>query len=151
MTDLWELGSVLAGHMAWHFGVALVLSTGIYLYFKSWKLALLCFAASFYTDVDHLYEYTMAHGWSLDLKSILSGEYFVEVGKRYLWLHSYETLIVVWLLAWSFKKFPAAVAFSLGFISHLVIDQSAYPLEPFAYSLIYRWLNGFQPEAFGEL
>lgn len=137
--------------MACHLGIALFLSLGIYVWFRSWKWALLCFVASFYTDLDHLYEYTLAYSWDWELKSIFTGEYFKIVDKRYVWLHSYETLVVVWLLAWTLKKIPAAVAFSFGFLGHLMIDQITYPLTPLAYSLIHRWANGFSPEAFGGI
>jgi len=149
LSESWELVMPLAKHMVWHFGLATILSVAVYACFKSWKWALLCFIASFYTDLDHLFEYSMAHGFSFDLKSIVTGQYFVSVDKRFLWLHSYETLILVWIWALLKKKSPAAIAFSLGFVGHLVIDQSTYPLKPLAYSLIYRYLNGFSPEAFG--
>ena len=129
--------------------VAVALSWAIWTAFRSWKLAALCFAACFYTDVDHLFEYSMVHGLKIDLKSIFSGEYFLVVDKRFLWLHSWETLIPVWLWAWSRRKYKAATAFSLGFVSHLTVDQLSYPLRPLAYSLVYRWAHGFDAASFG--
>lgn len=136
--------------MSVHFSVAVFLSAVIYFLYSSWKWAAVCFIACFYTDADHLYEYVLVNGWQFDIKNMISGQYFVELNKRYLWFHSYETLILVWGLALWFKRKPFAVAFSLGFLSHLMIDQFSYPLKPLAYFLTYRWMNGFSIDAFGS-
>lgn len=140
---------VFAKHMAWHAGAAVILSSVVYATLRSWKLAALCFVACFYTDLDHMFEYSMIHGLKIDLHSVMSGEYFTVVDRRFLWLHSYETLLIVWLWAWAKKKYQAATAFSAGLVSHLVIDQLSYPLKPLSYFLIYRWAHGFSAQAFG--
>ncbi len=138
-------------HMSCHLGVALFLSTLIFIFFRSWKWVAVCFVASFYTDADHLFEYFLAHGFEFDWKSMVTGEYFVTVDKRFVFFHSYESILIAFALV-LFKtiKWQAALAYSLGLLGHLMVDQFSYPLKPLAYSLTYRWINGFTPEAFGS-
>lgn len=139
------------GHMSCHGITALFLSAAIFALFRSWKYFFICFAANFYTDIDHLYEYGIVHGLNLDLASIFTGKYFIAVDKRYLWLHSYESIGVAFLFVAIHKiKWPTAFAYSVGLLGHLMVDQFSYPLKPLAYSLIYRWVHGFGPEAFGS-
>lgn len=138
-------------HMGCHLGVALFLSTLVYVFFRSWKGVLVCFIASFYTDIDHLYEYFLANGFSFDWKSMVTGQYFVTVAKRYVWFHSYESVLIAFVLVViKAIRWQTAVAYSMGFLGHLMVDQFSYPLKPLAYSLIYRWYYGFTPEAFGS-
>lgn len=139
------------GHMSCHLAVALFLSLVVYGLFRNWNWVAVCFIASFYTDLDHLLEYFIAHGIEFDFKSMITGEYFITVDKRYLFFHSYESILVaLGLVLFRLIYWQAALAYSLGLLGHLMVDQLSYPLKPFAYSLIYRWLHGFTPEAFGS-
>lgn len=139
------------GHMSCHLMAALFLSTVVYAVFRSWKAVVICFVASFYTDIDHLFEYFLAKGWQFDWKSMVTGEYFVIVDKRYVFLHSYESILIALGLVLLKKiKGSSAVAYSVGLLGHLMVDQFSYPLKPLAYSLIYRWMHNFNPEGFGS-
>jgi len=82
-------------------------------------------------DLDHLFDYLLwASSRSRD--------------KLYLWLHSYELLLPLFL--WWIRPEGNALALGLllGAATHLLTDQLTNRVGPFTYFVVYRMAKGFR-------
>lgn len=105
-----------------------------------WPLFFLVFGITFLLDVDHLFDLFLAHGKWRDFSS---GYYFSTSNKAYVFLHSFELLIPVWLYALFSKKYYFGWIITFTLLAHLLVDQFSYCANPFTYFLTYRAINHF--------
>lgn len=61
-----------------------------------------------------------------------------------MFLHSYEWLIPLWMLAGRLNQHTVAFGLTVGFVGHLLIDQMANHAPPLGYFFLWRWRHGFR-------
>ena len=131
--DLWlDLGA--------HFTVTMVLAVYFYLQKGSVIWPVLCIIGGILIDLDHFIDYFVCYGPRFDLRHFLYGGY-LRTGKFYVVFHSWELLILLWVLSrWQALIFPLV----LSMTGHMLIDQFLITVKkPLSYSIIYRYLHRF--------
>lgn len=122
-------------------GVGLLLAHWL----QSWTAALTCFISGVLIDIDHHLDYYLTYKkfpWRYkDLAIYCQSS---REGKMYLFLHSYEFLIVLWTAILYGGLGAGWNAVALGISVHVVCDQFANPLKPLAYFFAYRLRYGFE-------
>lgn len=113
-----------------------------------WLVVAGAFLGGFFIDLDHLIDHFIAFGFNFDLFSFLQGSSFELTRKVYVFFHAWEFLPLFLLIIWktkdkNFKYFM--IAFTLGFISHLLFDTYANNIN-IGYFLLYRILHNFDAE-----
>jgi hypothetical protein len=107
-------------------------------------------AGGFFIDIDHLFDYFYQDGLrGFDLHRFLSGKYFDDAGKVYLWFHGYEYAAALLLASaaidsqrWLLLSVGAAMS------CHLLYDLHHNSPNPQAYSIAYRLSQKFNIEKF---
>jgi hypothetical protein len=129
-----------------HLFVSAALASVVYLFTGSIPAAVAFFVGGFLIDVDHVLEY-----WMYRRKINLSGEFFTEYAKKsgrlYIFLHSYELLAGVLVLAMLTKS---AIVWGLwfGMGQHMILDMIGNNLTLKTFSLSYRIANNFRSDIF---
>ncbi|OGM02435.1 hypothetical protein A3K72_02320 [Candidatus Woesearchaeota archaeon RBG_13_36_6] len=116
----------------------------VLLYFtKSPLAALMCFLSGFLLiDLDHFFDF-----WVYKKKITFSREFFEKYceisGKIYIFFHSFELILLLWVLFAVFDIGIVGIGIIVGLLSHLVIDLLGNGMHPLGYFLTYRVLKGF--------
>ena len=129
-----------SGHIAVSF-VAAVVTYGFY---GEILPAIASFLVGTLVDLDHIIDYIYAHGKKWDWKKINSAHHERVSGKLYVPLHSYELLILFFLLTLDPSLTPWRVGISLSLLAHFLCDQFFNPGRKFStYFLINRIFHKF--------
>src|SRR3989338_10037362 len=95
-------------------------------------------------DLDHVIDYIYAHGKKWDWKKFHAAYHENVSGKLYVPLHSYELLLVIFLLTLDSSLTACRVGISLSLLSHFLCDQFFNPRRKFStYFLIHRIIHKF--------
>lgn len=95
-------------------------------------------------DLDHIIDYLYAHGKKWDWKKVNAAYHEKHSGKFYVPLHSYELLIIYFLLTLAPSLTPWRVGISLSLLVHFLCDQFFNPGRKFStYFLINRIIHKF--------
>ena len=95
-------------------------------------------------DLDHIIDYLYAHGKKWDWKKINGAHHERFSGKLYVPLHSYELIIIFFLLTLSPELTPWRVGITLSLLAHCLCDQFFNPGRKFStYFLINRMIHKF--------
>lgn len=129
-----------------HALISLMAGGALYNYSRSLAGLLWFLIPSIFIDIDHYIDYIRERGVVFDLRKVYRGFKYghMEFKKIMIILHSYELLIVLWLVVFLFDlnimwKYAAA-----GLTLHLFIDQLSNPSLSFAYFLWFRAMNKFE-------
>jgi len=129
-----------AADLALHFTVTSALAWYFFLRTGGWLWPALCFTGGVLVDLDHLIDYFRYYGLHFDLKEFFSHRH-LERGKVRLVFHSWELVMLFWLLSAKISYFLPLAA---GMTGHMMIDQFTFHRESvFFYFLIYRWHHRF--------
>jgi len=129
-----------------HFIPSIIIGLIGYWVFKRSELVLVALLTGWMIDIDHLFDYILACGFSFSWKEFFSGTSFKKNKKIIVFLHSWE-LILVWLIGWGeFGRLDIAVIGALSWAGHLILDQFSYNLHCLSYFFIYRLFNNFKIE-----
>jgi hypothetical protein len=135
------------GHIATSFTVGTIL----YNYSRSYAAFLGFLITSVFIDLDHYIDYAREYGLSFNLKRVygicLSPMCFK---KLTLILHSYELMILVWLVVATFNLNIIWRYAAMGLIFHIFIDQITNPVLPSTYFFWFRMINNFETAKFLE-
>lgn len=107
---------------------------------------LVIFAFGFFLDLDHLFDYGFylsRRKKKFKISEFLSGQHFAESHKMFVFLHSWELVILLWIPYLYFGQI-AFWAASLALLSHLIVDQFTNQVAPPAYFLFYRFIISFK-------
>ncbi|MDD5135784.1 MAG: hypothetical protein PHX20_04960 [Candidatus Omnitrophica bacterium] len=112
-------------------------------YFRSVGYAAICFLSGVLIDGDHIIDYYLNRGLTLNILKIYKCCLTNSLKKIYVILHSYELVLFLWAAIYIFglSKFWQAIA--VGMTQHILLDQIANPVTAFAYFFVYRAANGF--------
>lgn len=123
-----------------HFIVTFLLVILVYTWTASLVYAAAVILGGIFIDLDHLIDYALYFGARFDLQDFL-GSSALASGKIYLFLHSWEIVLILFLMGLAARTAPL-LALSLGMAGHLIVDQVQIK-NPRAYFLVYRMLKKF--------
>lgn len=110
-----------------------------------WSAAFMAGLSSVLIDLDHVSDYVLCnHGWGgVDhfFKSCEEGK----LHRLYLFLHSFEFVIFLWLLVGFGTAAPWGVGLTIGVSGHMILDWLGNRdiVQPSFYWLWFRAVNGF--------
>lgn len=129
-----------------HFSVSLITGVVAFLTTKTIFPGIASFLAGWLLDVDHIWDYYKNGCRRFSVRRFLDAMDNGEIKKTYLYLHSYELLLILISLCFV-TRFHYLLSFTtLGFAIHLFFDQLFNPVNPFTYFLTYRILRGYRTE-----
>jgi hypothetical protein len=118
----------------------------LYIYNRTFWPAIICFISGFIIDLDHYLDFYLDTGKKATTLGELSS-YCEELRFRryYLLLHSFDLIILFWIVIVIFNLNIFWIALSLGITQHLVLDQlmNRHSIKPFTYFFIFRLVNNF--------
>lgn len=126
--------------MALHLSITALFSVLIYLKTGNVVYAGIFISGGVLLDLDHLIDYFIFFRSDFNLKYLFKGSY-LQSGKVYLFLHSWELNIIILALALSMKSYGLFIFF-LSLSIHLVIDNIPKRNWLF-YFIIYRMYKNF--------
>ncbi|MBI1858476.1 MAG: hypothetical protein HYR97_05115 [Candidatus Melainabacteria bacterium] len=121
-------------------------SIGLFIYAAYGEVgpALASFLVGTLIDLDHIIDYLYAHGKRWDWKKVNSAHHEKVSGKLYVPLHSYELVLLFFLLTLDSSLTPWRVGISSSLIAHFLCDQFFNPNRKFStYFLIHRIIHKF--------
>lgn len=106
-----------------------------------------CFLSGIFIDVDHAFDYWVAKRklpFNYDKLFRFCG--MERGGKLFLIFHSYEFLALLWAGLFVFPFNVVGLGIAVGLTVHVIIDQLANPLRPWALFFVYRLKHHFEKE-----
>lgn len=129
-----------SGHIVVSIGVA----SATYLLYGEIAPAVASFLVGTLIDLDHVIDYLYAHGKRWDWKKINAAHHEHVSGKLYVPLHSYELMILFFLLTLDHSLTPWRVGITMSLLAHFLCDQFCNPGRKFStYFLIHRIIHKF--------
>ena len=141
-------------HELGHVAVYLLSAIPLYHFLKKYGTSLYDFLFGFLVtiliDLDHVIDYLTANGWSrLSVSEFLEGKYFHQMGKIYVFFHSWELALLLLAIYFFAKQKHKWILFVfLGIFVHLVFDTLSYGFDFKVYFLVTRILNNFSEVIF---
>ena len=133
-----------------HVAISVVTAAGFGFFTKSWAGGLACFLSGIFIDLDHVLDFIIFE--KRLCKSLKELERFCEQrhGKIYLFLHSFELLLILWITVFYFHFEPIWLGIVFGLTVHMVADQIVNPVNPWTYFILYRAKLKFPRSIFFE-
>jgi len=116
----------------------------LYLLFKSWSMALSCFLAGIFIDLDHIHDYIREVGFPFKVKEFFKAAYHGELTRWMLVLHSWELLFLLGMIAWHTNWNSWVTGILIGFSYHIILDKLYNGERLITYSFIWRWKHNFE-------
>lgn len=127
---------------------------------KHFSVFIVALLGGVFIDLDHLFDYFLAFGTKFNLTYFTSGYQFLKSDKIYIPLHSWEIVIICFLLFLFFSYFKnfmnftnlitlktLLLVFSLSLFLHLSFDTISNELPISSYSFIKRYNANFELKA----
>lgn len=124
-----------------HFSLTFILSWWIYAKTASLFYIFMFALGGIFIDLDHLVDYFLFYKDIFSIKNFFKGSCLKESGKIYLFLHSWEIVIVL-LIASLILKSGGLFIFSSGLCLHLSVDN-LLRRKPLLYFLSHRFARKF--------
>ena len=129
-----------SGHIIVSAGIGLV----TYAAYGEVAPAITSFLVGTLIDLDHIIDYIYAHGKKWDWKKVNAAHHEKISGKLYVPLHSYELVLLYFLLTLNPALTPWRVGVTLSLLAHFLCDQFFNPNRKFStYFLIHRIIHKF--------
>ena len=130
-----------------HVIASCIISSLVWIFFKSFACAAVSFASGILIDKDHLIDYYISHGFTLKARAVYDSCLHMRLKRLYLIFHSYELIAIFWAAIYVFSLSNIWKAAAIGFTQHLIIDQFTNPIKRPGYLLAYRIVNGFKTDS----
>lgn len=101
------------------------------------------YAAGFFVDVDHLFDYFFAFGLHFKIGFFFTGKQFLKSDKLYIIFHSFELEIILIFLYLFIQSNPLFLIFFISHITHLISDIFINHMPLKSYFFFYRLKNNF--------
>lgn len=129
-----------------HVSISIIAGVATFLTAKAILPSIACFFAGWLIDVDHIWDFYRNGCRRFSIKRFEDAVDSGKMKKIYLYLHSYELLLILIILCFA-SHFNYLLSFTtLGFAVHLFFDQIFNPVNPFAYFFTYRILHSYRAE-----
>lgn len=119
----------------------------IILWLKSFWGAFACLLSGVFIDIDHHLDYYIAKKkfpWTY--RELVNHCEKNQTGKLYLIFHSYELLMILWIIVFVYKLDTVYLSIAIGLSIHLLCDQFSNKMKPLAYFTFYRMCHRFNKE-----
>ena len=130
--------------------MSLVIGAVVYIYFESVSCAIASFLTGVFLDLDHVADCYMNHGRSFRLRDLYTYCREVRFKRLSLVFHSYELILVFWVLIFVFSLGDIWKAAAIGATQHIFFDQLANikhrKMDWRGYFLSFRLKNRFKKE-----
>ena len=121
-----------------------------WLFTKQIYAGLACFVSGVLIDIDHIIDYIIRFGYRgftvKKLYQACENTYKKDSARRfkklYFIFHAYEIAILLWIASIYIKNIYV-LAITVGYTTHLIMDCTANPVHPQAYSIVWRAIKGF--------
>ncbi|MDD5449245.1 MAG: hypothetical protein PHO42_01425 [Candidatus Omnitrophica bacterium] len=130
----------------YHLAISAIIGSIIYAITSSFLNGLISFLAGVLIDIDHLIDYYLNYGLSFKFKAIYEAIKKTALPKLYLFLHSYELLLIFWILIFFIPLRALYLCIAIGLTQHIFLDQIFNPVTARGYLLSYRINRGFKKE-----
>ena len=130
-----------------HVAVSTIVSSVLYVLFKSWSLTIASFLSGVFLDLDHYIDYLIEYGYPFHMKKFFHCIYEEKLKRIYLFFHSWEWSIILIIMGWMSDWNHWIVGVMIGYGHHIVLDalfNTNWPIR--GYSLLWRWKNNFVSE-----
>ena len=121
-----------------------LLASILYLFFKSWSMALSCFFSGILIDVDHIYDYIREFGFPFKIKDFINTVYNNGISRLTFVFHSWEILFLLGIIAWFTNWNPWIAGILIGFAHHIVLDKLNNGEHLRTYSFVWRMKHNFE-------
>lgn len=132
----------LIADLSSHAVVTFILGLLLYNFTNNVTYFFLCILGGILIDLDHFFDYFMYFGLNFNLSKFFKSD-VLKFGKCYLFFHSWELLIILFIFGFYFSYEAEMFALSLGITGHLIID-SLFQKVALPYFLIYRIYHKFE-------
>lgn len=128
-------------HIVTSVGLGAVLAVWL----NSWMSGVVCFLSGILLDIDHHLDYFLARGEvPLSYRKLVDYCQHDKLSKMYLFFHSFELHLLIWVLIAVFRLNELWIGFAVGATFHLICDEFSNPFRPFGYFLTFRVSNRFE-------
>lgn len=141
LKDFQEVKIKPTAHIIW----SLAISSCLGACFHSLSSFLVSFLAGIFIDVDHVIDYYVNEKVTLNLRKM-----YVWCARQkhkfvYIWFHSIELIIILWIIITVFRLGLFWIALAVGLTQHLILDIifNHAIVNNYAYFLTYRISKGF--------
>ena len=131
----------------YHVASSALIAGVLYLFFKSWSMALSCFISGILIDIDHIYDYLREYGMPFMVKKFFTEVYSDNIPRLTLIFHSWELVLLIGIIAWVYSGNPWFIGIFVGLGQHIVLDKLNNGERLRSYSFIWRWKKQFELEA----
>jgi hypothetical protein len=130
----------------YHVTYSILIAGVLYLFFKSWSMALSCFISGIFIDLDHIYDYVKEFGFPFKVKNFIHAVFNHDIPTVTLILHSWELVVLIGVITWFMNWNMWMTGILIGFGHHLILDKLNNGERLRAYSFIWRWKHNFEFE-----
>lgn len=108
-------------------------------------LAVSNFLTGVFIDTDHFLDYYLSKGFSTKFKIV---DFYnvcmnYEFTKLYVFLHSFELLLILWIIAIAYPANLIWWGIVIGASQHLIFDVAINLIKPLGYSFAFRLIKKF--------
>jgi hypothetical protein len=128
----------------YHTAFSLTISGILYLFFKSWGLALGCLISGIFIDLDHIYDYLREHGRNISVRNFFRINNHAQYNRIVLFWHGWEWIVLWGISAWISGWNPWISGVFIGLSQHMFLDVVSNRASLQSYSLIWRWKQKFE-------
>lgn len=131
-----------------HVAISICVSALVWLIFRSFTAAAACFVTGVFLDIDHLIDYVINYGWRIRIKHLFRVFEYETFENLFLFLHSWEFVVIYLVLLWLMDWKPVAIGAGIGIFVHLLLDHFFNDHSKLAYFFSYRLFHGFSAKHF---
>ena len=131
------------GDLTLHFFVTIIAALMVYAHSANMRNIFFLSLGGIFVDLDHFIDYYICYKRGFQLDKFFACDY-LKSGKVYVFLHSWEIIILVGILGFLLRSGELMV-FALGFVLHLLVDNLQRK-NLFFYLLSYRIAKEFDTE-----
>lgn len=131
-----------------HIAISIGVSALVWACFRSSAAAMACFLTGVFLDIDHLIDYVVNYGLQFRVKRFFKAFEYEAFENIFIFLHSWEFIIIYLVLLWLIDWKPVAIGAVIGIIVHLLLDHFFNNHSKWAYFLSYRLFHRFSGKHF---
>ncbi len=130
-----------------HAAITSAVCAGLYLAFGSPGMAIACFAAGVFIDLDHFLDYAVNFAPRLGVRHFFGSFENHVLKKVIVFLHAWEWVALAIAIAFATRSGIAA-GIAAGLLLHMALDQAFNRHNPCGYFISFRLANGFDGKRF---
>ncbi|MHC4267812.1 MAG: hypothetical protein ACYSTS_05045 [Planctomycetota bacterium] len=131
-----------------HISVSLIISTFLFVIFKSWIIFISSFTSGILIDSDHILDYLMEFRRRIRIREFFETYRYRKLSYAWVIFHSWELLFLLGICAILMNWNPWFVGIFIGFAQHLILDQLSNKPNKYGYFFLWRLKNAFDLKAF---